>query len=65
MKKNLGSTDRTVRMIAGIAFILIAIFLTTGFLDVILYIFGVMWIVTSIFGTCFLYIPFKINTKKK
>ena len=64
MKKNMGNTDRTVRMIAGIAFILVAIFLTSGVLDIILYIFGSLWIVTSIVGTCPLYIPFSISTKK-
>ena len=60
----MGKTDRTVRMIAGIAFILMAIFLTSGALDIILYIFGSLWIVTSIIGTCPLYIPFNISTKK-
>ena len=64
MKKNMGNTDRIVRMIAGIAFVLIAIFLTTGALDIILYIFGSLWIVTSIVGICPLYIPFNISTKK-
>ncbi|HEX79187.1 MAG TPA: DUF2892 domain-containing protein [Dehalococcoidia bacterium] len=65
MKKNMGSTDRTVRMIAGIAFILAAIFLTSGALDIVLYIFGSLWIVTSIVGTCPLYVPFNISTKKQ
>jgi len=64
MKKNMGNTDRIVRMIAGIAFVLMAIFLTSGALDIILYIFGTLWIVTSIVGTCPLYIPFNISTKK-
>ena len=65
MKKNMGKTDRIVRMIAGIAFVLIAIFLTSGALDIILYIFGSLLIATSIVGTCVLYIPFKIITKKQ
>jgi uncharacterized membrane protein len=65
MKKNMGNTDRIVRMIAGIAFVLMAIFLTSGVLDVILYVFGSLWIVTSIAGICPLYIPFNISTKKK
>jgi len=64
MKKNMGNTDRIVRMVAGIAFVLMAIFLTSGALDIILYIFGTLWIVTSIVGTCPLYIPFNISTKK-
>jgi hypothetical protein len=64
MKKNMGSTDRTVRMIAGIAFILAAIFLTTGALDIVLYLFGSLWIVTSIAGVCPLYMPFNFTTKK-
>ena len=64
MKKNMGSTDRIVRMIAGIAFILGAFFLTTGALDIILYVFSGIFIVTSIIGFCPLYVPFGINTNK-
>jgi len=64
MKKNMGSTDRIVRMIAGIAFILGALFLTTGVLDVILYVFGAIFIITSIIGFCPLYVPLNINTNK-
>ena len=64
MKKNMGSTDRTVRMVAGIAFILGALFLTTGALDIILYVFSGIFIVTSIIGFCPLYVPFGINTNK-
>ena len=40
------------------------LFLTTGALDIILYVFGGIFIVTSITGFCLLYVPFGINTNK-
>ena len=63
MKKNMGRADRIIRMIAGIAFLLLAIFITSGSVDIILYFFSAMWIITSIVGICPLYIPFNISTK--
>jgi len=63
MKKNMGSTDRTIRAILGIAAIIIALFATSGLVDIILYIFAAIMIVTSLVGVCPLYIPFNISTK--
>ena len=63
MKKNMGSTDRTIRAILGIAAIIIALFATSGVVDIILYIFAAIMIVTSLVGVCPLYIPFNISTK--
>ena len=63
MKKNMGSADRTIRAIVGIAAILVALFVTAGVLDIILYIVAAIMIVTSLVGVCPLYIPFKISTK--
>jgi hypothetical protein len=63
MNKNMGTTDRSIRAILGIAAILIALFATSGVADIILYIFAAIMIVTSYVGVCPLYIPFKISTK--
>ena len=63
MKKNMGSVDRTIRTILGIAAILIALFATSGVADIILYIFAAIMIVTSLVGVCPLYIPLNISTK--
>jgi|WetSurMetagenome_2_1015567.scaffolds.fasta_scaffold1272699_1 hypothetical protein len=64
MKKNMGSADRIIRAVLGIAAILIALFATSGVVDIILYVFAAIMIITSIIGTCPLYIPFHISTKK-
>jgi hypothetical protein len=64
MKKNMGSTDRTIRAVLGIAAILIALFATSGAVDIILYVFAAIMILTSIIGICPLYIPFHISTRK-
>jgi uncharacterized membrane protein len=63
MKQNMGNTDRTIRAILGIAAIIIALFATSGVVDIILYVFAAIMIITSIVGVCPLYIPFKISTK--
>jgi O-antigen/teichoic acid export membrane protein len=66
MKQNMGSTDRTIRVFLTIV---IAILLLThvlkGTLAVILGIVAVIFLATSLFGVCPLYIPFKISTLKK
>ena len=64
MKKNMGSTDRIIRAILGIAAILIALFATLGVVDIILYVFAAIMLITSLVGVCPLYIPFNISTKK-
>jgi len=64
MKKNMGSTDRIIRAILGIAAILIALFATSGVVDIILYVFAAIMLITSLVGVCPLYIPFNISTKK-
>ena len=63
MNKNMGTVDRSIRSILGIAAILIALLATSGVADIILYIFAAIMIVTSYVGVCPLYIPFNISTK--
>ncbi len=66
MKKNMGNVDRTIRVLAAIV---IGVLLLTGQLSgtlaVILGIFGIVFLLTSAIGTCLLYIPFKISTRKE
>ena len=64
MKKNMGSADRIIRFIVGIATLLIALLVTSGVADVVLYVISAIMIITSIIGICPLYIPFGISTKK-
>jgi len=65
MNKNMGSTDRIVRII--IAVILAALYLmgtVTGTLGIIFLIVAVVFLVTSLLGWCPLYLPFGLSTKK-
>ena len=64
MKQNMGRTDRIIRVLVGIAALLIAIFVTSGVVDIILYVIAAIMIITSLVGICPLYIPFGISTKK-
>jgi hypothetical protein len=65
MPKNMGNTDRWIRIIIGIIFVLWAIFVATGVWAGALYAIGAILIITSLVGTCPLYMPFGISTKKK
>ena len=65
MKKNMGLIDRVVRVL--IAIVIGILFFTTvisGTLGIILMVFAGIFILTSIFGFCPLYLPFKFSTLK-
>ena len=63
--KNMGNTDRIIRIVAAIVMLLVAFLAQVGtVLATILIIFGVVFILTSVVSFCPLYIPFKINTNK-
>lgn len=66
MKANMGSADRTVRII--IAIIIALLFFTkviTGTLGIILLIFAGVFLLTGFISFCPLYLPFGISTRKK
>lgn len=63
MKKNMGQADRTIRAILGVAALVVALFFVAGWLDVVLYVFGAIMLITAATGVCPLYIPFNISTK--
>lgn len=69
MKKNMGTTDKIIRVI--IAAIILALYLTniiTGTLGIILIILAVVFVFTSIISVCPIYSVFGISTcsvKKK
>ena len=63
MKKNMGPTDRIIRII--IAIILTTLYYTdiiTGTLGIVLIILSVVFVLTSLISICPLYLPFKCNT---
>jgi len=65
MKKNMGSIDKTFRMIAGPILVLVAIFVVKSTLwTVILAALGIIWFFTGLASRCPLYLPFGINTGK-
>ena len=61
--KNVGSIDRWIRIIAGIA-VLSFFFVLDGGLKWVSLI-GIVFIITGVINFCPLYLPFKISTVKK
>jgi hypothetical protein len=68
-KKNIGLLDRTVRFIVGVVLIPIGLLLLGGWqgnlTGIIVAVFALLPIVTSVTGFCPLYIPFGISTLGK
>lgn len=66
MKKNVGRTDKAVRLTAAaIIVVLIAAGIVRGWLAVILGILAGIAVVVSVAGRCPLYIPLGVSTLKK
>ena len=66
MKKNMGSADKIIRVIIAIA--VFALYITgtiSGTLGIILMIFAVIFVLTSLIGTCPLYLPLGLSTLRK
>ena len=64
-KKNMGSTDRIVRIVLAVILAVLAIFMLTGFLQILAGLFAVIFLVTSTVSFCPLYLPFNLSTLKK
>ena len=66
MKKNMGTIDITIRLvIAALVIVLYFTHVISGILAIVLLIFAGIFILTSIFGICPLYLPFGISTRSK
>ncbi|WP_281239362.1 MULTISPECIES: YgaP family membrane protein [Flavobacterium] len=66
MKKNMGSTDKLVRLfIAIILTVLTYTGIISGTLAYVLLALAVVFVLTSFIGICPLYLPFGLNTRKK
>lgn len=66
MKKNMGNTDKAVRIL--LAIIIAALYFTgtvPGVLGLVLLAFAAIFVLTSFISFCPLYLPFGINTCKK
>lgn len=62
IKKNMGRLDRGLRLIAGLALVLIGLFALGGWLGVLAVVLGVVLLLTSGTGFCPLYLPFGMST---
>jgi len=63
MKKNMGITDRVIRVLAAI--VIAALYFTniiTGALGIVLMIAAIVFLLTSLVKVCPVYMPFGINT---
>jgi uncharacterized membrane protein YtjA (UPF0391 family) len=66
LEKNMGTVDRIIRLIVAILFgYLYFSGLVTGALGIILLVVGVVFLLTSLFAICPLYLPFKFSTLRK
>ena len=66
MKKNMGNVDRTIRIVIAIA--VAALYFTgriSGTLAIVLGIFAAVFVLTSFVGSCPLYIPLGLSTRKE
>ena len=66
MKKNMGTVDKVIRiLIAVVVVILFFAGVISGVPAIILLALSGVFILTSLIGSCPLYLPFGINTRKK
>ena len=66
MKKNMGSVDKTIRLILAVIFIALSLLgVVSGALEIVLLVLATIFALTSIIGSCPLYLPFGINTIPK
>ncbi|MFA6472751.1 MAG: DUF2892 domain-containing protein [Candidatus Latescibacterota bacterium] len=66
MTKNMGTTDRVIRIVLALAVIILYLMgLISGTVAIILGIIAAVFLLTSLIGFCPLYKPFNISTKKK
>ena len=66
MKKNMGTADRVIRtLIAVVIGILLLNGTLSGLLGTILGLLAIVFLATSLFSFCPLYLPFKISTLKE
>ncbi len=62
MKKNMGNTDRLIRIVLGLALVAVLIFVQSAWRWVGLL--GIVFVVTALINFCPLYALFGINTNK-
>jgi len=63
MKANVGPTDQVIRIVLGLALLSLLFIMEGGIRYIGLL--GIVFIITGLIRFCPLYLPFKINTRKK
>ena len=66
MKKNMGTTDKVIRIL--VAVVVVALYFTnviSGTLGIILLVLAAVFVLTSLFSFCPLYLPFGLSSRKK
>ncbi len=64
MKKNMGTTDRVIRAIVGIAALVVSFLVPSLAWQIVLWVVSALMLITSAIGVCPAYMPFHISTKK-
>lgn len=62
--QNVGSLDRIVRIVAGLALILVGFLVLGGTAGTIVGVVGFIPLLTGLIGWCPLYLPFRFSTRK-
>jgi hypothetical protein len=66
MKKNLGSVDRSIRILIALAIVVLAFTkIVTGILAIVLLVVAAVFLLTSLLGVCPLYMLLGLSTSKK
>lgn len=66
MKRNMGNTDKIIRVILAVVFGLLYFTGTVeGTVGLVLMVLGVVFLLTALINFCPLYYPFKLSTYKK
>jgi len=66
MKKNMGTTDKVIRILVAVIFVVLYFtHVVSGVLGIIFLAIAAMFVVTSIVGICPLYTPLGLSTGKK
>ena len=64
-KQNVGGMDRVLRIVLGIAMVVIGLFVLKGTTGTVVGIIGLIPLATGLVGFCPLYLPFKFSTNKQ
>lgn len=66
MNKNMGTADRTIRILLAVAVaVLYFTHRISGTLAIVLGIFAIAFVVSSLIGWCPSYVPFGLSTRKR